>query len=372
MTKLIDAAKKGDVKRVRELLTESGKKDSQGKTALMYAAENGHIDCVQVLADEEAKMTSDERRTALMCAAKNGHVAIVEILRDKEGGLQDIDGWTALMSAAKHGHINCIELLLNEAKVKTKKKVDSIRKGSTALIIATYYNKVEAVKILSSREREIKDTEDHDALWYATSPKIKRGKPRNSDDSSITSIIKILSAPSTVNKPTLKKNLVPGEEIRPSPDATPDRPVYSTSEVETVYPNEESRDQIEKPTRTRLMIAAYHGRVDDIEKYLKQAGRQDYRHLTALMYAIIAGHTECVRLLAPLEAHIQMPDGWTALREAIRQDNDKVVKILLEEGKGQRMYEEVKRLLKKLEDQKYVQLLSGWLEVQNDENVNKV
>ncbi|TNJ27655.1 Ankyrin repeat protein 3 [Giardia muris] len=82
------------------------------------------------------------------------------------------------------------------------------------------------------------------------------------------------------------------------------------------------------PTRTRLMIAAYHGRVDDIEKYLKQAGRQDYRHLTALMYAIIAGHTECVRLLAPLEAHIQMPDGWTAFDEARRQNNEELVRIL--------------------------------------------
>jgi ankyrin repeat protein len=47
-------------------------KDNHGWTALMYAAENGHVDCVRVLlnagADMEAKST--DGGTALMSAAE--------------------------------------------------------------------------------------------------------------------------------------------------------------------------------------------------------------------------------------------------------------------------------------------------------------
>jgi len=57
-------------------------KDKYGETALMFAAEKGHTEIVQLLlqkgADVNAKTNSD--RTALMLAAAKAHTEIVQLL----------------------------------------------------------------------------------------------------------------------------------------------------------------------------------------------------------------------------------------------------------------------------------------------------
>ncbi|TNJ28377.1 Ankyrin repeat protein 2 [Giardia muris] len=56
--------------------------------------------------------------TKLMVAAKQGDIEQVRILKEQELRLQTQDGWTALMFAAQYGHIGCVKLLLDEADLE--------------------------------------------------------------------------------------------------------------------------------------------------------------------------------------------------------------------------------------------------------------
>ncbi|EFO65685.1 Kinase, NEK [Giardia lamblia P15] len=138
-TALMSAAQSGHPDCVKLLLErEGGMKDSNGWTALMYAAENGHLDCVRLLVDRErdasgwtslmcaaflgdadavrnnlqqAGMKDNYGQTALMWAARNGHSECVRLLVEKEGGMKNSSGWTALMKAICNNRIGCVRLL---------------------------------------------------------------------------------------------------------------------------------------------------------------------------------------------------------------------------------------------------------------------
>ena len=72
----------------------------QGRTALMLAAVNGHVDIVNALAgmhSANVEAADEHGKTALMLAAYNGHTEIVNAL--------DTHGANAkLMLAAENGH----------------------------------------------------------------------------------------------------------------------------------------------------------------------------------------------------------------------------------------------------------------------------
>jgi len=52
--------------------------------------------------------------TALMFAADEGHLECVKILAPLEKGMKTNWGWTALMSAADEGHLDCVKFLVSE------------------------------------------------------------------------------------------------------------------------------------------------------------------------------------------------------------------------------------------------------------------
>ena len=56
---------------------EKGMKDDDGETALMLAAECGHLDCVKILTPLEQGMKDNYGETALIHAAENGHLECV-------------------------------------------------------------------------------------------------------------------------------------------------------------------------------------------------------------------------------------------------------------------------------------------------------
>ena len=53
-----------------------------GNTALIWAAMEGHVSCVEVLVQAGANLNTQNnyRETALIFAAKNGHVSCLELL----------------------------------------------------------------------------------------------------------------------------------------------------------------------------------------------------------------------------------------------------------------------------------------------------
>jgi ankyrin repeat protein len=113
---------KGHAEVVQMLLdakTDVNLKNTEGSTALMFAAQNGHTELVQMLlgAKAEVNLQNQADITALMLAAFNGHAEVVEMLL---GANADVNlkntqtyGFTALMFAAQHGHIAVVQMLLD-------------------------------------------------------------------------------------------------------------------------------------------------------------------------------------------------------------------------------------------------------------------
>lgn len=84
-----------------------------------------------------------------------------------------------------------------------------------------------------------------------------------------------------------------------------------------------------KDGTTALMKAAGHGSISTVELLLNYEGRMHNNDgLTALMFATMNHHTKCVELLAPVEATLSRHDGSTSLIMAATRGYDDIVKIL--------------------------------------------
>lgn len=95
LSPLITAATNGDPNEVRKHISHVGECDTEGRTALMYAAVQGHKAVVRLLAGLEARTQDRLGRTALMYAAQGGWAESVQLLLD-EADLRDAEGMTAL------------------------------------------------------------------------------------------------------------------------------------------------------------------------------------------------------------------------------------------------------------------------------------
>jgi ankyrin repeat protein len=123
-------------------------KNQKGFTALISAAQNGHVECVDKLltAGANKKAKTHQGNTALIIAAEEGHDKCGKLLltagADKEA--KQIEGFTALISAAQNGHDKCVELLLN-ARCKVN-KVNG--EGASALLIGVQNEHIDCVRTL--------------------------------------------------------------------------------------------------------------------------------------------------------------------------------------------------------------------------------
>lgn len=162
-TALMAAAQHGHVDCAMQLLErEVGLQDSEGRTALIFAAYAGHRACVDILLSER-RLTTHTGRTALMYAAVADRIGCLEPLL-VEMGIQDEDGRTALMLAAQDGNYNCITTLRrSEARMQRKD-------GTTALMLAAENGFHACVRLLAS-ERCLQDLLGQTALMRAA----KRG-----------------------------------------------------------------------------------------------------------------------------------------------------------------------------------------------------
>jgi ankyrin repeat protein len=125
VTPLMLACRNGHVGVVQMIVTHTGPhgledRDICGKTALRYAAEEGHGEVVALLLGKGAQASTrdDETVTPLMSACEKGHVGVVRMLITHTGphGLEDRDteGKTALRYAAEEGHGEVVAFLLGK------------------------------------------------------------------------------------------------------------------------------------------------------------------------------------------------------------------------------------------------------------------
>jgi len=151
-TDLYEAALRGDETAVRLLLRQKIDVDAKftnlRATALLAAAQNGHLTIVRLLlakgAAIEARLASGE--TALMLASGEGHIDIVQELLNKHAVVdaRADSGETALYYASYSGHADVVQLLLSRGAEVNAQTVD----GTTALMAAAFKGQPDVVQAL--------------------------------------------------------------------------------------------------------------------------------------------------------------------------------------------------------------------------------
>jgi len=124
--------------------------DSQGRTALYHACQDGQLDIVKLLLAKGAnvnRMRDVDGITPLAIAANNGFNTVVEALCEHGVNVEarSLTSWTPLMVAASGGHCEVLETLLQyDARVNAETEL------GTALLRAVVSGHEAAVQLLVS------------------------------------------------------------------------------------------------------------------------------------------------------------------------------------------------------------------------------
>lgn len=146
-TQLMHAARAGQIDKVGANLHEA-RVARHDRTALMLAAENGHLECCKLLAEAgEAGMVDERGVTALSRAIAAERFSCAFFLCPYEGQLSGI---TPLMQAAALG--DCDQLLLN-TRYLDKKDLN----GYTATMFASLYGNIKCLEYLFVNEQTLED-----------------------------------------------------------------------------------------------------------------------------------------------------------------------------------------------------------------------
>jgi serine/threonine-protein phosphatase 6 regulatory ankyrin repeat subunit B len=178
VSRLVDAAEKGDLATVTTLLDEHGatiinQKNPHGWMALTWAAHAGHSDMVELLLDRGADIDAKDgyHMSALIQAAAEKHRDVVELLLKKRASTEGQDkanGMTALMWAvANEGSKEIVEMLLEHG---ADFEVED-NEGETALmqaehgedeiadLLRQWPEKLEQRRLKKEHEQWLKDTD---------------------------------------------------------------------------------------------------------------------------------------------------------------------------------------------------------------------
>jgi uncharacterized protein len=178
---ILEAAATGNVQKVQQAIYAGANLEARdgdvGNTPLIWAAFNGHLDCLELLSKNKANINAvslDSEKTALILASYSGHTHIVSYLLDKGALIDEPNsrGDTSLAVASYMNRTEVVEVLLSRrASVSKRTKVHRY----TPLHLASYKGHTEIVELLlsyypksrpraSEEELEIKDQEaDMDA-----------------------------------------------------------------------------------------------------------------------------------------------------------------------------------------------------------------
>lgn len=146
----------------------------KGSTALMFAVRSHHPETLRSLVEWENGMSDEKGQTALIIALQSGNTEAARMLVKYEAGMQQKNGWSALMEAALYNQVSIVKLLEGAEKgLKTNQRVASSSNytvvfptNATALYIAEHQNHKEVSDILRKYDSEIpvfnEDSEDQD------------------------------------------------------------------------------------------------------------------------------------------------------------------------------------------------------------------
>lgn len=282
-TALMFAAQRGHLDYAHYLLPEAKMQNKYGWTALHVAARHGHMDLIELLVDKEAGLRNAWGLTALIIAAQFSRPQCVALLLKQEAGLRDCHGWTALMRAITWKNFDCVRVLLCEAGAQATMRRYTYPQGMTALMLAARHNNPDLVSLLLPYEQGLVDEDGHTALWHAMYPLDQCGNPLDGDYSLVRQLLQVESS----------ERLPPPNGIVPS--------LFTAAVIGDINMASECLATVGQRTTTgmtALMMAAKYGHsnvVALLKKY--ELGLQDASNHTALYYATINGHRDCVEHL---------------------------------------------------------------------------
>ncbi len=161
---VVDAAKRGDVAAVRELIRQGADANQaygDGMTALHWAAERGEVQVAALLLAAGADVragTRIGRYTPLHVASRAGNAAVIKMLLEAGSDVNAAttnSGTSPLHLAARAGRPEAIGLLLDHGADIHAREPEW---GHTPLFFAAGRNRAEAIKVLLGRGADLETT----------------------------------------------------------------------------------------------------------------------------------------------------------------------------------------------------------------------
>lgn len=333
MSELINAAKNGRLEDVRKYIRLARNRSLKGKTALMYAAEKGYVDCVEALIPYEATLRTSTGLTALGFAIQQNHQECVDLLFPYEGKIpcKEDDYETNSYDSTEFSHgkgsshgstshdtqqidyltipstrvYKCANLVVEREEMQTL--VASLNEEKAKL----QRQLMLANQQLGELQQNIETLEKTKALAENTHTKLENDNKRLKQmlflgESEIarlnTQVIELTRKVTTLNADCSRK--------KPSAEEQPPGSQSST---------------------LALINAAINGDVEQVRNHINQACISDSDGMTALMHAAAHGHAHIVSLLRPTEIRMQDKRGWTALMYALKGVHMECIKLLRSE-----------------------------------------
>jgi ankyrin repeat protein len=300
-------------------------KDTDGRTPLSRAAENGYEAVVKLLLDTgnvDINSKDNRGRTPLLWAAQNGHEAVVKLLLDTGNvniNSKDNLGRTPLLWAAANRYETVVKLLLNTSNVD----VDSTdRRGETPLLCAAEKGHEAVVKLLlntSNVDVNSKDNHGQTSLSLAA---------MNGQEA----VVKLLLGTGNVEF-----------DSRDNGGRTPllwaSRNRHKVIVELLLNTGNVNVDSVDNRGRTPLLWAAQNGH-EAVVKLLLDTGIVDINSKsnygqTPLLCATENGHETVIKLLLDTgNANINLADfnGQTPLSLAAQNGHEAVVELLQSHG----------------------------------------
>lgn len=286
---------------------EAGLRDNDGKSALMYAIENGHTAFFSALIPQEAYLQDNNGKSTIELAFEYNYPDLVRDIvdyRNIDSPLTWLLQYYEDYGITEEVLIKCVDIL----KDKYAGKVD--HHHHTALIYAIDKNLIEIVKILMDKEFSVNTSQymfDSNPLSYA----IFRERPE---------IVKLFVDNGYIDKYSLNKvDLMQAAIYR------------NNVEIAKQLMCDEACDQDNKG-RNAITYAVINNKPDIVKLLVENDYNKNYfMNKTALMCAAELGYTDIVELLIPHEKGQMHKNGKTAFNFADEKGHKKIAELLLSE-----------------------------------------
>ena len=292
-------------------------RDAYGHTPLIEAAKEGHFVAVKTLIALKTNIhiKSNNGKDAIFYAAQNGHIKVCELLlkqkADPNVSVSGRFGGTPLSLAARKGNLELVELLIeNGAKINYRGKADypplfeAVKKGKYNVVLYLLGKKA-SVKITDKTGVDVFNYA-YDARIIRVLKKAKRGKfkiAKGVDLRASEKLFKCLEKNCPLK--TAIKLLKRGASIT---DRDKGRRTYlhycaifGNAKVARYLLNHGAEvDPVDHQRGTPLTSAAYRGHTDVVRLLIKRRARINHKAMgsnTALTYAKWGGHSQIVDLL---------------------------------------------------------------------------